>query len=35
MRAVGLVSRHAQPEAVIAAKNLATATMPRGGENHA
>jgi len=35
MVACGLVSRRATPEAVLAAKNLATATSPRGGENHA
>jgi len=32
LRAVGLVSRRAKPEAVIAAQNLATATSPKGGD---
>ena len=35
LQAVGLLSRCATPEAVLAARNLATATTPRGGENHA
>ena len=32
LRAVGLVSRRAKPEAVLAARNPATATTPKGGD---
>jgi hypothetical protein len=35
LKALGLVARRAKPEAVLVAQNLATATSPRGGENHA
>jgi hypothetical protein len=35
LRAVGLVSKRAKPEAVIVAQIMATATTPQGGESHA
>jgi len=31
LKALGLVARRAQPEAVLVAQNLATATTPKGG----
>jgi hypothetical protein len=32
LKALGLVARRAKPEAVLAARNLATATTPKGGD---